>query len=270
MGEMFGGMFGGPGLKRQKSYQKQMKGPPKVHEMPISLKDFYHGTTMKLHIDRQKFCDSCKGEGSAEFKSCAGCSGTGSRQTIVMMGPGMQGIMRGPCPDCVGQGKTVSKSCEPCTGTGFTHEQKTLEIRIEPGMLPRHTIVFPKACSDQKEYMEPGDVHIVLHEADPEEDCPFVRSGNDLGLRVEVSLLESLIGCARRLTGHPGYPEGLPIELPCGLVNGQVVSFDRVGMPIRGSVGYGGIKATIAVKVSDGEKTTLTTKKEEIQALFSS
>jgi DnaJ-class molecular chaperone len=273
MGNLFG-MFGGPGGPQGKRQQeRQLKGPPKVHELPISLKDYYYGTSMKLNIDRQKLCEACKGSGSEEYKSCAPCSGSGHRQTVIMMGPGMQGIMRGPCPDCNGEGKVSSRACGPCNGTCFVHEQKTLDIRIEPGMLPKHTIVFKNACSEQKEYMEPGDVHIVLYEADPEPEknqASFLRTGNDLNIRIEITLLESLIGGSRKLTGHPGYPDGLSIVLPSGILHSHVIPYDSYGMPVRGTVGYGQLKVLVMVKLSDSEKEVLKEKKDEIEKLFTS
>jgi DnaJ family protein A protein 2 len=159
IGNLFG-MFG-PGGPGPQPKRRGAKASPKVHEMPISLWDYYHGKTVKIQFERQKFCGPCKGEGAEAYSTCAGCGGSGTRQQIIMMGP-MQAVTRGPCGDCNAEGRRVSVMCKACSGKKFVSQEKILEVVITPGMRPKELIAFERECSDQHEYAEAGVVHIVL------------------------------------------------------------------------------------------------------------
>ena len=89
MSNLFGNMFG------QQQGRKAQKGPPKVHEISLSLHDFYKGREIKLQFERQQFCKTCKGEGTERYESCNGCGGSGARQTVVSRGGGMTGAKVG-------------------------------------------------------------------------------------------------------------------------------------------------------------------------------
>ena len=275
LGAMFGGMGGmggmfGPGGPRGAGgpRRKAPKGPPKVHEMPVSLWDYYHGKRVKIQFERQKFCASCAGEGATVFESCRGCGGTGAVEQRIMMGPGMMGVMHGPCQACSGEGKRAAGPCTGCAGKKFRTEEKVLEVVIEPGRLPGDVIAFERECSDQHEYMEPGDVHIILQEAD--EDIPFKRhpaARDDLVVEVAITLEESLLGCERRLAGHPGHPDGYVVEIPVGTQNKERLEIAGEGMPRRGG-GRGVLHCIVDVRASEEEKGALRAGAEALRGVF--
>lgn len=263
LGAMFGGMFGGgmrggagPGGARQ----RRGKAPPKVHEAPISLRDFYHGKTIRMQFERKKFCEGCKGDGAAEWETCGPCRGTGQVQRIFMMGPGMQSIMHGPCEACKGEGRSVKRACEVCDGGKLVAQHRTVDVVIEPGMRPGETIVFPRECSDQLEYEEAGDLHIVLVQGQ-EEGETFMRLGaapDDLGTEVTIGLCDALTGCSLLRMGHPGHPEGLRVELPSGVQNGEVVRVAGEGMPVKNGAGRkGDLHVRVKVVMTESEKGVL-------------
>jgi molecular chaperone DnaJ len=256
------GRRGGPAQKRQG------KPDPKIQGLPISLYDYYHGKDIELKFERQKFCESCKGEGHERVETCGRCGGTGTHQSVVMMGPGMQGVVRGPCPECGGRGKKSVGTCKGCNGSKTKAQEKVLHIRIEPGMRPGEVFMFSGECSDQAEYTEAGDVHIHLQGAD--EDIPFQRvapNSFDLIVRVSISLKEALLGCRRVLDGHPGFPAGCEIEVPVGTQNGETVVVDGVGM-IRRDGGKGALRIVVEVKATETEKEALRKSQEALLGIF--
>lgn len=266
MDSLFGGM--GKGRSTGQGQKRPGKPAPKVQEIPISLHDFYYGKEIQLQFERQKFCESCKGEGYEKLESCGGCGGSGMRQSIVMMGPGMQGVMRGPCPDCGGKGKKASGTCGGCKGAKTKPEEKILKIRIEPGMRPGEVFVFAGACSDQADWEEVGDVHIVLQEAD--EDTIFRRArkgSDDLEVFITVTLRESLLGGERILDGHPGFPEGCKIQIPQGIQSGEVFLTDGAGL-VRRDGGKGSLRTVVTCIPTAAEKEALKTHRELLQGLF--
>jgi DnaJ family protein A protein 2 len=262
---MFGQQGGPPGGGQPR--RRGAKAPPKVHEMPISLWDYYHGKRIKIQFDRQKFCGPCKGEGAEKYEPCAGCGGSGMRQQIIMMGP-MQAVSHGPCRDCSGEGRRVASVCAECNGKKFVSQEKVLEIGVLPGMRPKEVLVFEKECSDQHEYAEAGDVHIVLQEAD--EDIRFKRmSGtDDLVAGTTIGLRDALLGCSEKMEGHPAYPQGIVVDIPVGVQNGEVVVIAGEGMPRKGG-GRGDLRLSVSVRPTDAEKSMLKSSKEKIMEVFS-
>lgn len=265
--DLFGGLGGGGG-GRKRQQQQQAKAPSRMTQLPLSLKDFYLGKVFQIHLERQKFCGGCKGEGSKTYQSCAACHGTGSVQQLIQMGPMMM-QSQGPCGACQGEGKKKGAPCGDCTGSGFVKDHKNLEIRIEAGMKPGENIVFNGASSDVQGYKEAGDVIVELQTAD--EDSVWSRDGSMLKTTVVISLTESLLGCVTKIEGHPGFPEGCFVQIPEGVQNGNELRFKDIGMPIKGRAdekGEGVI--TVRVQPTSEELTCLKEKKMILQSLFPS
>jgi DnaJ family protein A protein 2 len=267
LGSMFG-MFG-PGMPQpQGPRRREGKAPPKVHEMPISLWDYYHGKRIKIQFERQKFCEPCKGEGAEKYDACTGCGGSGMRQQVIMMGP-MRAISHGPCGDCRGEGKKVAAVCKGCNGKKFTSQEKVLEVAITAGMRPKEVIVFDKECSDQHEFAEAGDVHIVLQEADEENRFKRIPGTDDLHAATTIGLRDSLLGCTERLAGHPGHPQGFVAEIPVGVQNGETILISGQGMP-RKNGAKGDLRLLVSVRATDAEKSVLKAGREKLVEMFTS
>jgi DnaJ family protein A protein 2 len=262
MSNLFGNMFAqGQGPKR-----KAQKGPPKVHEISLSLHDFYKGREIKLQFERQQFCGTCKGEGTERYESCNGCGGSGARQTVVAMGGGMQAMMRGPCPECSGQGKKPIGACGDCKGLKFKNQERILFAKIVPGMRPGDVLIFPGECSDSHGFVEAGDVQIKLQDADADGRL-YRLSGDTLAIRVGISLFQSLMGYTEAIKGHPGF-ETLDIVLEPGVQNGEVVVLEGKGLP-RKDGGHGALHILVTVTATAVEKAALIAKRDVIVALTS-
>ena len=270
IGSMFGGMFGsmpfGGGMQFGGMHQKRQKGPPKVLEVGLTLHDFFYGKTSQLKFKRQKFCDDCKGVGATSFTSCGVCHGSGVHEQRVMFGPGMQAIQRGPCGACNGQGKQQNGSCGGCRGMKFKTHEKILSITIEPGMQAGDIIEFHNESSDQHEYEQPSDVHIVLQEND--DNLTLTRLGDDLSTVVNITLKSALIGSEYMVHGHPAYPNGLPMMIPAGTMRGDVVTVKGEGMPRRGKAQRGNLQITVSVEVTQNERELLLKNAEVFKGIF--
>ena len=261
IGSMFGGMgggfpfpgMGGGGVPQRK--QKGKKAPPKIHEINLTLRDFFYGKIIQLKFERQRFCDKCKGDGSDSMQSCGECNGSGQVERHMMIGPGMHAVSRGPCGACVGAGKRATGTCSKCRGQKFSTHEKILKIDIEPGMKPGETMIFSNECSDHPDFEEAGDVHIVLREAD--EATSFSRLDDDLTNTANINLRDSLLGCKRTLEGHPAHPKGLVVDVPPGTIRGDTVIIQGEGMPCRGTAKRGNLQLIISMDVTDSEKALL-------------
>ena len=275
LGGMFGGGMGGPGggsRRGGEGGQRMKKAPPKLHETPISLHDYYHGKKITMQYERKKFCGGCKGAGATEWETCGGCGGSGQVQKVFMMGPGMQGMMHGPCDVCRGAGRRVKTECAECKSSRFISQQRTVEVVIEPGMRPGEAIVFPGECSDQLEYEEAGDLHILLVQAH-EDGAAFVRMESNLDVlttEVSIGVCDALVGTTVKVEGHPGHAGGLEIVIPAGVMNGEVVKIAGEGMPVRGAGRKGDLHVHVTVRMKESEKRVLADPsiREQIRALF--
>jgi DnaJ-class molecular chaperone len=264
LGQMFGGgmpfmpgMPGMPGMGGGRAPRRDGKAPSKQQELPLKLADFYHGRGLSVKLGRQANCKKCQGSGGESFETCSPCGGEGHMNQVVNMGP-IQMVNRGTCPVCRGKGKQPVGKCSDCEGKGANHEEKNLEIKIEPGMMPGNTIVFPGMCSDHPGWTEPGDVVVMLREADEEgQSASWVREGNRLKTSITINLTEALLGTTKILQGHPGYPAGVPIEIPAGVQNLWTGTIPSLGMPVRGTPKFGEALVTIMVVPSQEETSAL-------------
>ena len=261
-----GGIPGHPGGQRPQ--QRGQKAPPKVHELPISLWDYYHGKQIRIQFERQKFCEACKGSGADTYEPCGGCGGSGVKQQMMMMGPGMNVLMRGPCDACGGEGKRVASACKSCAGKKCKNQEKALDFKIEPGMRPGEVIRFANECSDQAEFVEPGDVHINLQEADEAIRFKRFNGGDDLCATTTISLKDALLGCKETMDTHPGHPQGLVLEIPAGVQHGECILVEGEGMPRRGMPGRGALRVTVSVVPTEAEKRCLVGGAQKIREVF--
>ena len=268
-GNMFGGgmpfgggpgmPFGGHGIPQRK--RRGEKGPNKTHEIPLSLYDFYHGKVIHVNFDKQVFCETCHGDGSEMKKTCGECRGQGSVTRMLQVGPGMMMQSQGPCSNCAGTGEKLGPPCKTCDGRKMKNIKKTLELKIDPGSETGKRIVFEKECSDTPEYEKAGDVHFILQEAENKDG--WERKGDDLWNSVELRLGESLVGCKRVLQGHPAYPDGMALQIPAGVRQGDCVKYEKEGMLKKGAVI---IRITVVVKAE--ELDVLGVNRQALQSMF--
>jgi molecular chaperone DnaJ len=123
------------------------------------------------------------------------------------------------------------------------NREKQLEVKILSGMRDGHQFTFTGECSDQIDFAQPGDVILILR-------CPdkgaYSWNGNDLGLELTISWIESVTGFLRTLADHPS---GVPKTLSWAgdiLLNGAQVRGLGLGMPLNGG-GFGDLIITIKV-----------------------
>lgn len=263
---MFGGGRGGPAGPGMMRGRRPGKAPARKTQIPLTLKDFYFGRTLQIHISRQRFCTSCKGEGALNVKPCEGCKGAGMCRRILQMGPGMMMDASGPCTDCQGSGKAKGDPCSNCNGSKFVKQDKSLELLITKGMKHGDTVTFPGESSQQEDWTEAGDVLVELVAAD--EDSGWERAGDNLQHRIGLTLGESLCGKTVRLDGHPGYPDGLFVHIPAGVVNRQEITVEGCGMPRSIGSGFGDAILVLTVLATKDERILLESQKETLQGIF--
>ena len=238
------GFFGVPVTAPQGPPPRTGKGPSKMHEINMNLMEFYKGRELRLVFNQGRFCYACKGDGVTSFVECGACGGRGFHIQQMQLQPGMYVQTRSQCTDCGGKCRKPGPLCTVCSGSRILNREKTLDVKISPGMKEGHQFTFVGECSDQIDFAQPGDVILVLK-------CPdmavFTWMGNDLGHEIIVSWIESITGFTRVLADHPS---GLPKTIVWNgdiLLNGARLRGLGLGMPVDSSGQFGDLIVTVKV-----------------------
>lgn len=222
-------MFFGGGGRRQKGAQK---GKDVIHQMKVSLEDFYNGCTRKLSLKKKVICSKCDGRGGKEgaVEKCSNCKGTGMQVRIMQLGPGMVQQIQSVCGECRGKGERINPKlrCKTCSGQKVIDDHKILEVHVDKGMKDGENIRF-SGEGDQEPGLEPGDIIIVL---DEKEHRTFRRHDNDLIMEMDLELVEALCGFHKSidtLDKRVLLVHNLPGEV---IKNGDIKCIMGEGMPI--------------------------------------
>ena len=216
---------GGPGVR-------VARGPNKMHDIGVTLRDLYVGKTFKLRMKRDVLCSSCEGKGGKRVEPCRTCRGAGIRMRAQQMGP-MMAMTQEPCGDCAQTGQRILEACTDCGGRRVAERTSDLDVVVDPGMQDGDRIVFPGQCSESPLFDQPGDVVLVVRTA--AEEGSWQRRGADLVTEIELTVAESLLGWGRVLDGHPS-GRALRLAWRDGLLrDGEVLRVPGWGMPVRGA-----------------------------------
>ena len=178
---MGGGGMGGDGGNRQPKKAQSIE-----KTFVFTLDDVYDGINKDLNINIRKFCLKCN-------KKCNKCDGRGIIQQIRNLGI-MQQIFQGSCEHCEGSGIITEgkPECKQCKGKGFFNEDKKATLIIPKGIDENYKTAFPELGEQPRvSNIKPGDliIHIKI-----EEHKHFIRKGNDLYFKTDISFIDSVIG----------------------------------------------------------------------------
>ena len=237
-------MFFGGGRRRP---GEKPRGRDKINQQKVTLEELYNSTTKQLTIQRNVICDVCKGIGGKEgsVETCKPCQGTGLVIKLRQIGPGMVQQIQQPCHECGQTGEKIKDKdrCKTCNGKKIVKENKVIECYIAKGMRDGQKITF-EGEADQAPGSEPGDIVVVL---DEQEHPIFQRNGNNLLMKMTITLSEALCGFHRLVhtlddrtllvTSQPGrvikpgdrkciVNEGMPLLKYVGERGSLIIQFD--------------------------------------------
>ena len=192
-------LFTGGGRKNVKRKTKSV-----LQEMVVSLEDIFVGKEKYLEIKRYRICKKCKGNGSKDPNAntkCPGCNGKRVKLVIQRMGNTILQSQQ-TCPDCRGEGYIIKNEdkCEACNGKKVNQESKMLKILLDKGAPDGKRYTF-EGESDEMPGYDPGDVIIEIR---IKKHDVFERSGADLTMKADISLLEALTGFQLLITHLDG------------------------------------------------------------------
>jgi len=158
-------------------------------DLELSLEEAVFGRENEIRLPRAESCTACGGSGAAspsDMATCATCHGTG-QQTFRQ---GFLTIAR-TCGSCHGAGRTIRKPCGECRGQGRVQRQRTLKVRIPPGVDSENRIRVRGEGEAGEQGGPPGDLYVILHVRD---HPVFRREGRDLALDLPITFSQAALG----------------------------------------------------------------------------
>jgi molecular chaperone DnaJ len=225
-GDIFGDIFGGAGGagQRRAGGQQVYRGSDLSYTMEITLEEAAKGKETQIRIPSWEECSTCHGNGAkpgTSAKTCPACSGAGT----VTMRQGFFSIQQ-TCPQCHGTGKIIPEPCVTCHGSGKLKKNKTLEVKIPPGINEGMRIRSAGNGEPGTNGGPAGDLYIEIR-IKPHDI--FERDGDDLHCTVPVGLTTAALGSSIEVPTLGGKAE---IELPEGTQHGK--TFRLRGKGIKG------------------------------------
>ncbi len=186
-------------------------------EVPLSFEEAARGTTNTVTVPRQELCSECRGQGG-ERAECSSCHGTGQiRQSAGFM------VIARTCPKCQGQGSVLKKACRVCRGQGRVPVQRTLEVKIPPGV--ESGMRLRLAGEGDGGLDGHGDLYVHLT---VRPHPVFQRHGPDLMLEYPVNITQAALGTELDVPTMNG---PVSMKVPAGTQSGTVFRVRGKGLP---------------------------------------
>lgn len=183
--DMFGDIFsGGRGGRSQVHRGSDLK-----YVLDLDLEAAVRGVTEKVSFTTLAPCGECDGSGAKKGTSpidCVQCGGMGQ----VTARQGFFSIQQ-TCPRCRGTGKVIADPCGSCHGQGRINEQKTLSVKVPPGVDTGDRIRLSGQGEAGVNGGPAGDLYVQVN---VREHPIFTREGSNLYCEVPISFVDATLG----------------------------------------------------------------------------
>lgn len=223
-GDVFGDIFGGrAGGGTRRSY----RGADLRYDLSLTLEEAVAGKDVKIRIPTTVECHHCGGTGAkpgTRPKECPTCHGTGQ----VRMQQGFFSIQQ-TCPTCRGTGKIIEEHCPHCHGVGRLREEKTLAVKVPPGVDTGDRIRLAGEGEAGEHGGLAGDLYVQIR---VEEHPIFKREESHLFCEVPISFVSAALGGELEV---PTLNGKVMLKIPPGTQTGKMFRMRGKGVrPVRG------------------------------------
>ena len=222
---IFEDLFGGGSSRRS----NVRDGADLRYDLEIAFEDAVLGAEKSIKIPKLEPCSACKGSGCEPGTNKSRCSRCGGAGQLSMT----QGFfsVRQTCPSCGGTGQTIQTPCRKCNGEGRVRAEKTLQLRIPPGVDTGSRLRLAGEGEAGSNGGRTGDLYIVIHVQQHE---IFQRDEDDIICEVPIDFPTAAMG---GVIDVPTVTGNTKLKIPEGTQNGTVLRIKGKGMPsLRGGL----------------------------------
>ncbi|KPJ67276.1 MAG: molecular chaperone DnaJ [Coxiella sp. DG_40] len=208
-GDIFSDVFGGRGGRA-----RPQRGADLGFNLTLDLEEAVHGTTEKIRVPTWVKCTECDGSGARKGTSPTTCETCGGRGQVQMQ----QGFftIQQTCPDCHGRGQVIKNPCPKCHGQGRVREEKTLSVKIPPGVDNGDRIRLAGEGEAGMFGAGAGDLYVQIN---VRPHSIFTREGNDLLCEVPISIITAALGGELDIPTLEGH---VKLKIPSETQSGQM------------------------------------------------
>lgn len=199
------------------------RGADLRYDVELTLEQAFRGMEREIVVPRAQACAPCSGsgsEGNAPLEQCRTCNGVGQ----VRASQGMFRIVR-TCPACHGRGQAIKTPCRTCGGRGMTQKERTLSVKIPPGVEDGTRIRLAGEGDMGARSGPPGDLYLFLS---VKPHTLFERDGADLYCRAPTPMCKAALGGELEIPTIEG--ERAKITIPAGAQTGRRFRVKGKGM----------------------------------------
>jgi molecular chaperone DnaJ len=236
-GDIFGDLFGARGGRRGGA----ARGSDLRYHLEIGFEEAAFGAQKDVVIPRLEECGTCHGSGAAKGskpKTCGVCGGAGE----IRVSQGFFSISR-TCHGCGGAGKVIDKPCEDCQGRGMREVERTLSVKVPPGVNDGTRLRFVGEGESGRGGGPRGDLYVVLS---IKPHPLFSRDDEDVLCEVPLSFPQAALGCSLEV---PTLDGKVQMKIPPGTQPGAVFRLKGKGIPHLRGQGRGDQLVRVRVEV---------------------
>ncbi|MBF0143826.1 MAG: molecular chaperone DnaJ [Magnetococcales bacterium] len=258
--EFFGDIFGSGRGGRSSGRGGANRGEDLRYDLAVTLETVMNGAEERLRIPTIVACEACHGSGARPGsgpETCGTCHGSGQ----VRLQQGFFSIAR-PCHVCRGQGRTIRNPCQECAGQGRKKAEKTLTVRIPPGVDTGTRIRLSGEGGAGRQGGPAGDLYIVIEVTS---HPIFQRQEANLLCQVPITFTQAALGGKLEVPTLNGRAR---LTLPAGCQTGKRMVLRGKGLPYLNRPGMFGdlvveVRVETPIKLSKRQRQLL----EEFESL---
>jgi len=214
--------------------------------LDLTFAEAVFGVTKDMEVTADAPCEACSGSGAKAGtgrEECPQCHGSGRMREVSSMGGFGQFIRTSTCNVCRGQGTIVKEPCETCLGTGRQRQTRTVPVDVPAGIADGQRLRLAGEGGAGAHGGRSGDLYVAVA-VEPHDH--FVRDGDDLVYRLDITMVEAALGTTAYI---PALDGDIELQLKPGTQPGEVKTFRSRGVPVLQGYGRGDLKVAVNVLV---------------------
>jgi molecular chaperone DnaJ len=214
--------------------------------LELTFAEAVFGVSHDVEVTAEDRCATCDGSGARPGTgrdSCPQCHGSGRMREVSSLGGFGQFVRTSTCNVCRGRGSIVNDPCEDCRGTGRVRGSRTVTVEVPAGIADGQRLRLTGDGGAGAQGGRSGDLYVSIS-VEPHEH--FVRDGDDLIYRLDVTMVQAALGTTAYV---PALDGDIEIELRPGTQPSEVKTYRNRGVPALQGYGRGDLKVVVNVQV---------------------